>query len=901
MIETKKATDTHGSSLDKPIISDPRPLVKYPIKANGIPEELQERKQWVLWRYEWLDKEKKWSKVPMQTNNKKAISTDPRTWSTFDSVMSTYQKGNHDGIGYVFSANDPYCGIDYDKIFNDAGQIQNDLVNLVLNTLDSYTEYSPSGKGLHTIIKARKTGKINKVEPFECYDQERYFTFTGELWPGSGTDTIEERQETLEWFESELLKLKESRKQKPGPKPGNHRPTPSGERPKLTDDEIILKATNQKDGFKFLDLYEGRNLSADESANELALCNYLAFYTDDINQMDRIVRSSELYREKWEREDYAERTMQKAIEECTTWYTGKKTGYNNLVKFPQGRMYEGFNIPEGYDLNERGIFRMVERKDEWFPKQIAQMPIVITRLAKNIQTHTIECELAAIHFGKTITARINRADMANAKTIIQLAAHGFPVMSSNAAEVSSFLMAFEAANTDILSVDMTSNQMGWINGGKCFLLGSTVFGDNPYGLTFTTSGEGEKHLLEAIGTGGTLAGWLEAISLIKEHPKARVALYTAFVTPLLELLKCPNFVIDFANRTSTGKTTVQRLVASTYGNPDERSGTSIVGTWDATKVWIERYAATMNGLPVILDDTKRAKNTQDINDIIYMVTSGKERGRGNVKSTNIIRSFRTVLISSGEAPATSYKGRNNDSNGGAKGRTLTIKGAPFEGPINDTRETVQRLNGLLMLNYGHAMPLFLSYLTDNRHMWDQWRQMYQIEKDKLAKETTEAVAIRLAEYGAAIRVAAKLVHEALAKNGTPLPFECLDPFMAGLWERITREAADATKENEAIEMLQSWVTANNDKFDVYSGHRPDGLSMPIGGWYGKHGREETAIYGHHLEKWFKDMGYSKEELLYQWRESGRIIPGKDGKTTKQVKIEGKNTRMYCFNFDGVTE
>jgi uncharacterized protein (DUF927 family) len=905
MSETKKAVPmVDGESIPNTnILPQARPIIKYTVNSANIPEELKERKQWVLWRYDWKEKERTYSKVPKQPNGKNAIPTDPRTWSTFDAVMSVYQKGNHDGIGYVFSENDDYCGIDYDKIFNDNGTINDELVLSVLNQLDSYTEYSPSGKGLHTIIKGSKTSKENKVEPFECYDKERYFTFTGAIWSGSSTQTIENRQNELEWFEQELITLKASRAKKRG-RPATTS-TQNMARPKLTDDEIIQKATNSRSGFTFSDLFEGRNLSADESANDMALCNLLAFYTDDMGQMDRIVRQSAIYRDKWERVDYAERTMQKAIDECTEYYTGKKKQTSNVIAFPRGteqtRTYQGYNIPDGYDMHDGGIFRMVERNGEWFPKQIAPVPILITRIARNIQTGNIEHELKALHFEKIVTAKINRGDVANAKTIVTLASQGFPIMSSNAGDVSTFLMSFEHANNDILSVELTSNQMGWQNDGKCFLLGSRVIGDNPDGIMFNPSGEGEKDLLEAIRTGGTLEGWLNAIELIKEHPKARLALYTAFVPPLLNVLNCHNFVVDFANRTSTGKTTVQRIMASTFGNPDERSGASVVGTWDATKVWIERYSATINGLPVILDDTKRAKNTQDISDIIYMVASGKERGRGNVKSTNIVRSFRTVLSSSGEVSATSYKGRNNDSNGGAKGRTLTIKGSPFE---RNARETVQRLNSLLMLHYGHAMPIFLEHLIKCNAQWDNLRNEYQNEKDKLASETQETTAIRLAEYGSTIRMASKILHKAFEANGTPLPFDWLDPLPIELWEQITLEAKDATKEQEALDMLQSWVIANYDKFDnsMLRVRIEDRNSKPaITGWYGKVTDDFKAIYGHVLEKWFKDMGYSKEELVYQWKDSGHLLTNKDGKTTKLVKIDGEVIRMYCFKFDRVTE
>lgn len=70
----------------------------------------------------------------------------------------------------------------------------------------------------------------------------------------------------------------------------------------LSDDEVIIKASNAINKDKFLALWN-RNLSSYSSQSEadLALVSILAFYCEkDEKQIDRLFRKSKLYRDKWD-------------------------------------------------------------------------------------------------------------------------------------------------------------------------------------------------------------------------------------------------------------------------------------------------------------------------------------------------------------------------------------------------------------------------------------------------------------------------------------------------------------------------------------------------------------------------------------------------------------------------
>ena len=117
------------------------------MNVGAIPVELRERAQWVVWCA--VKRDGKTTKVPYRADGAgRASSTDPATWATFDQALAAREALSADGIGYVFAADDPYLGVDLDGALPEA-----DCAAIIL-ALDSYTETSPSGQGVHVIVRA---------------------------------------------------------------------------------------------------------------------------------------------------------------------------------------------------------------------------------------------------------------------------------------------------------------------------------------------------------------------------------------------------------------------------------------------------------------------------------------------------------------------------------------------------------------------------------------------------------------------------------------------------------------------------------------------------------------------------------------------------------------------------
>jgi putative DNA primase/helicase len=273
-----------------------------------IPAELRSRPQWVVWRLEQRDGKPKPTKVPYRADGLgRASSTDSTSWSTFD--MAVAASATADGIGYVFSADDPYVGVDLDDGLSEADRAA------VMLALDSYTETSFSGDGAHVIIRASLDGGRHP-HGFGVFDQRRFFVVTGMHVRGT-PETIEPRQDERDQVLARYL-------------PAAVTSSPIGEpRPvDFGDQEILDLAANAANGADFEQLWQG-NLNGHPSQSEadLDLCGRLAFWTGaDPARIDRIFRASGLMRAKWDtrRGDatYGSQTITKALEGCSDTYSG---------------------------------------------------------------------------------------------------------------------------------------------------------------------------------------------------------------------------------------------------------------------------------------------------------------------------------------------------------------------------------------------------------------------------------------------------------------------------------------------------------------------------------------------------------------------------------------------------
>ena len=120
-----------------------------------VPEELTTLRQFVLWRYE--ERDGRPTKVPYQCTGYRASSTNPEHWSSFGFALQMAQRpGFCDGLGFVFSPNDPFCGLDLDNIWKtDSDEGAEWGMRILERFSDTYGEGSPSDTGIKIWCRAK--------------------------------------------------------------------------------------------------------------------------------------------------------------------------------------------------------------------------------------------------------------------------------------------------------------------------------------------------------------------------------------------------------------------------------------------------------------------------------------------------------------------------------------------------------------------------------------------------------------------------------------------------------------------------------------------------------------------------------------------------------------------------
>ena len=325
---------------------------------DTIPSDTKALPQWVTWKavpqYDKDGNFRKWDKVPINPKtSRNAKANDPTTWGTYDQAVDFYRrwagkeheskdkdgtikKGAVSGIGLEFAKDGSYVGVDLDHCIRDDGTVE-PWAEDVVRDLSSYTEFSPSGSGLHIIVRGKLPPGGRKRGNIEMYSEGRFFTITGKLF-APHLCRIEDRDAEIAEAHSVAFSSNgtKSQKHKSIKREAVGAPT--------VDEAFILEcAPKAKNGTLFSRLWDG-DISGHPSASEAdqALCNILAFWTQkDAGLMDALFRKSGLMRDKWDevhrpedRATYGRMTIETAIAGCRVVYKPtikKQQGSNNAA------------------------------------------------------------------------------------------------------------------------------------------------------------------------------------------------------------------------------------------------------------------------------------------------------------------------------------------------------------------------------------------------------------------------------------------------------------------------------------------------------------------------------------------------------------------------------------------
>ncbi|PJE79649.1 hypothetical protein CI610_01363 [invertebrate metagenome] len=730
------------------------PLDIYPefktVLCDYIPSQLREYNQFIVWKLENAPDKQKPTKIPYSPKTFKKTGCNEKyrdTWGHYEQAVAAFKTGKFTGISFALTEKDPFVAIDLDHCVSKSGQLSA-FADSTLALINSYTEYSPSGTGLHILLSGEKPGnnckKILSEGDIEIYEHSRFITLTGHWY--SELEVIKKANDALSQLYFQIWPVKED--------PDNKKSYKQIAPLQMDDSELIEKIHQSKNGHKFDALMAGDTSSYANADNEgrteadLALCMILAFWTQkDAIRMERIFRSSGLMRKKWDRScgdmSYGDKTIQKAISCTKEVYSPKNIisinesrkenyEYDDTEEraLPEKPLFDANNVPWPdpgalYRINPINGQLIFHGAGTDSGGVIALSPIWIHAIAKNIFN---EYSLVVKFFDynkKEVTVcfptyMLSERVGAIGRLIRNL---GMPLISGKERKVNSYLdrMAYRCKNTGWIA-----EKIGWFEGTNppCFVLPDNILGNHSGLEVFYQSNLQQEAM--SFSQIGSLEQWKKHVAdSAKNNPLLMFGILCGFGAALTKLVGGESGGFHFYGTTSCGKTAVAQGAASVWGNasdPQVFSEKTSIRRWKGTVSGLEGYAQLHNDIVLCLDEIGNIK-PEDLGDTIYLLTSGIPKARSQIEGGIRKQStWHTMLVSTGELTVYQIMKLAGESEKGGQRHRLpdipcdtTDKGV-VEDPVYDTKnkrgDFITKYKFFCGKYFGTAGPNFINYLLD---------------------------------------------------------------------------------------------------------------------------------------------------------------------------------------------
>ena len=806
-----------------------------------IPKELQKNAEWCVWKRE--IRGGKPTKVPYNPNTgERAETNNPATFGSFDIADERYMTEDYDGVGIRVS--NGFSAVDIDHCVD--GGVLSDLAMSIINTLKSYTEYSPSKTGVRIIFKApgyqydSETYYLknphNGCEVYVCGATNRFVTITGNTAYDYPVREIT----------ADILKpVLEQYMLRPVKQRSLSAPTVDVPALTLSDEQIIMKASANA---KFRALFSGdkTDYNDDHSSADLALCNILAFWTGkNHDAIDRIFRKSGLFRDKWLRDDYRTTTIGMAIADCVEVYNPSAPAAPAAsARTCEQTIFDRLGVPDlntgEWDVTNNAVTteEIADRKTgETRTVFVTSTPIVPVRIMVNADTGVHKIELAFRKNGTRRTTIQDRETIASKNKIVSLANVGVDVTTATAGKLVDYLNTLQRLNAipEVTSV----SHLGWVD--NKFL---------PYDDGVVFDGESsDRKLFNSIKSHGSESAWTEHVLKLRENKPLRMTMAASFASPLIERCGALPFVFHLWGTTGGGKTVALKTAMSIWGKPDLGD---LVYTMNMTDNAMMNTAGLLYSLPFAGDELQLVKSQFGYDRLIMRVTEGIDRGRMKYDAKVAQRTWKNSFIFTGEEPCTDYR-----SGGGTKNRVIEVNAD--DGVVSCGGETV----AIISENYGYAGRTFIDY-AKTQNLRTRYRELYSTVSGVTDKQALAATMV--------------LLGDALAR-------ECLFPSESPLaWEDISEyfyNSEDVSTAERAREYILGWIAQNRGKFDDNS----------YGECWGVMEGRSIYVIDHILWDALNEKGFSFDAVKRDWARDGFLMQYRN-KYKARKGINGE--RPYCI-------
>jgi len=310
-----------------------------PPDLNALSESLKRFAQWVVWDAIFAEQATAMSQAASDANSYCCVPLDPVSGesvsasdsavavpgvvsgASFDAAVRALGANSYTGIGFVLREDDPFSVVSLEEAIAVDGTLTPEAARIV-DLLDSYTERSPSGRGIRVFVRGVLPPGGRQRGSIELQESAYFVALTGWRWPGT-PDDIADRQREIESLHAEVF----PRQAAPG-----RQARDSAAPPPDSDDDVLATAFGATNGARIRSLFYAEQgafpVGGDRTAADLALCSLLGFYVgDNPERLDRLFRRSRLYRPRWDMcrysdgHTYGQAVVAKALEGCLLFYS----------------------------------------------------------------------------------------------------------------------------------------------------------------------------------------------------------------------------------------------------------------------------------------------------------------------------------------------------------------------------------------------------------------------------------------------------------------------------------------------------------------------------------------------------------------------------------------------------
>lgn len=493
-------------------------------------------------------------------------------------------------------------------------------------------------------------------------------------------------------------------------------------------------------------------------------------------------------------------------------------------------------LPPDWEADDGGISTTVSGKGTLYA---CNHPIMPVQRLVNIDSETEKIKLGFCRRGGVWRYIIvDKKTIASRQSIVGLSEFGVAVNSENAGLLVRYLTDAESYNIDRLEEINSVGRLGWIEN----------HGFSPYVERLVFDGDlSFKQFFESVRQQGDYDTWKLTAGRARENSIiTRIILAASFASVLVAPCDALSFFVHTWGGTEAGKTVGLMLAASVWANPEQGA---YWHTFNSTAVGQELSAGFVNSMPLIIDELQIIGERRDFDKMIYTLSEGVGRSRGN-KSGGLQRvsSWRNCIITTGEIPITSAS-----SAGGAVNRIVEID-CKEQKLFKEPQETVS----IIKRNYGYAGKEFIERLKEPENMRLAVEKQKECYKLLCAGESTEKQAMA----ASLILTADYLISRWIFGDDTFMVPMDIEPYLVS--------KSDVSANERAYDYLIDYVNIHHINFETNVNMEFIGETWGLFDYNKNTGRREVFIIKSMFDQIMTRENYNPTAFLSWAKETGHI-------------------------------